>query len=238
MEEAERRQSTLVFPDFIPCRIRSSLPLTASATSTSSRRCRRRGASVPVPEGCAYASSPLPEGLITASHCSAASPECFLASSYQSDPVQRPTANPVERPLDASALTSAVGRLSASASASPEFLLDASASASTKGRLLAPASATAQLSSSAAASAEPSTSAAASATTEFPAGFSSRPGRRRRRNFAPLRDPTSPSCDSRREKGAWSRSPEQPESNAPAICPPGRPSTPAWVQSGLAIPRA
>ncbi|MEQ2245711.1 hypothetical protein ILYODFUR_030775, partial [Ilyodon furcidens] len=44
---------------------------------------------------------------------------------------------------------------------------------------------------------QPSTSTAASATAEFPAGFSSRPGHRRCQSSAPLRDPTSPSSDSR-----------------------------------------
>ncbi|MEQ2173467.1 hypothetical protein GOODEAATRI_032404 [Goodea atripinnis] len=67
--------------------------------------------------------------------------------------------------------------------------------------------AAAQLSSSAAASAEPSTFVAASTTTEFPAGFSSRPGCRRHQSSDPLWDPTSPSSDSRRERGLWSRSP-------------------------------
>ncbi|KAK5620627.1 hypothetical protein CRENBAI_021396 [Crenichthys baileyi] len=39
---------------------------------------------------------------------------------------------------------------------------------------------------------------------QFPAGFSSRLERRRCRSFTPLWDPTSPSSDSRGERGAWS----------------------------------
>ncbi|KAK5617521.1 hypothetical protein CRENBAI_004842 [Crenichthys baileyi] len=83
-----------------------------------------------------------------------------------------------------------------------------------------------------------SSSRPTSATVEFPAGFSSRLGRRHHQSFAPLLDPTSPSSDSRRETGAWSGAPEQPGTNAPAIRPPGKPSTPAWVLSGLAAAQA
>ncbi|KAK5611605.1 hypothetical protein CRENBAI_014388 [Crenichthys baileyi] len=98
MEEAGL--SLPVSPGLIPGRRRSSLPPSVSATSTSAtfqhrssqpefgaarflcpsrrRRRRRRGASVPVSEGCANASSSLPEGWITASRLSPVSPGFLL----------------------------------------------------------------------------------------------------------------------------------------------------------------
>ncbi|KAK5599043.1 hypothetical protein CRENBAI_026657 [Crenichthys baileyi] len=103
------------------CPVRDSSPpplhSPCFAPAPSRRRQRRhRDAPLSVPEGCANASSPLPEGLVTASLYSTASPAFFLASSLQLDSVQRPTADPAECPLDAFALTSAKGRLTASAS--------------------------------------------------------------------------------------------------------------------------
>ncbi|KAK5609707.1 hypothetical protein CRENBAI_026253 [Crenichthys baileyi] len=141
----------LASPGYKPNQRSSTFVSSAPVPSSSRRRrCRHRDAPVPVPEGCAIASPPLPEGLVTASLCSPASPASFLASSLQLDPVQLTPAHPVERPHDASALTSAEGRLPTSASVSTEGRLqapdsaaahsDASASVSAEGRLLLPSS--------------------------------------------------------------------------------------------------
>ncbi|MEQ2300359.1 hypothetical protein AMECASPLE_024596 [Ameca splendens] len=174
----------LASPGNKPNQRSSTFVLAAPVPSSCHRRRRRlRDASVPVPEGCANASSPLPEGLITTSFCSPASPASFLASSLQLDPVQRTPADPVECPHDASALTSAEGRLPTSISASPEFRFNASASVSAEGRLQAPDSTAAHPDASTSVSAEgrlllpssnqrrrlPSKPAAASAEQPVPA---------------------------------------------------------------------